>query len=304
MSVAISWANKKQLAKCVYMVGFPISSHNYYKSLYWMVIVVMILVMIGFWKIKLITLITVSNNCGCKCCICLCSTFKHSLTKLWYIAIIYKRHNECSEQNGNCQPTTGEWSAMQPLEGSQPPEGSQLREGSRPLEGSWPLEDSQQLDGSQPQEGRQPQEEGSRPQEGRRMEAYKILLKKDIPNNVVEDLRYYNNFCRSIIPYILLSSLVAILCLICLSFDLHPLACITEFEEDLIAYDPELNRVEIKFSNHLLILQKVAAFLVIFLLITYTACVILFFCCTENVIEELKDKVEKELSQQLNLSLR
>ena len=27
MSVAISWANKKQLAKCAYMVGFPISSH-------------------------------------------------------------------------------------------------------------------------------------------------------------------------------------------------------------------------------------------------------------------------------------
>ena len=30
MSVAINWANKKQLAKCVYMVGFPISSHKYY----------------------------------------------------------------------------------------------------------------------------------------------------------------------------------------------------------------------------------------------------------------------------------
>ena len=28
MSVAISWANKKQLAKCVYMVCFPISSHK------------------------------------------------------------------------------------------------------------------------------------------------------------------------------------------------------------------------------------------------------------------------------------
>ena len=27
MSVAISWANKKQLAKCDIMVSFPISSH-------------------------------------------------------------------------------------------------------------------------------------------------------------------------------------------------------------------------------------------------------------------------------------
>ena len=29
MSVAISWANKKQLAKCAYMVGFPMFSHIY-----------------------------------------------------------------------------------------------------------------------------------------------------------------------------------------------------------------------------------------------------------------------------------
>ena len=28
MSVAISWANKMQLAKCDIMVGFSISSHN------------------------------------------------------------------------------------------------------------------------------------------------------------------------------------------------------------------------------------------------------------------------------------
>ena len=28
MSVAISWANKMQLAKCDIMVGFPIFSHN------------------------------------------------------------------------------------------------------------------------------------------------------------------------------------------------------------------------------------------------------------------------------------
>ena len=28
MSVAISWANKMQLAQCIIMVGFPISSHD------------------------------------------------------------------------------------------------------------------------------------------------------------------------------------------------------------------------------------------------------------------------------------
>ena len=33
MSVAISWANKMQLAKCDIMVGFPISSHILIDSL-------------------------------------------------------------------------------------------------------------------------------------------------------------------------------------------------------------------------------------------------------------------------------
>ena len=31
MSVAISWANKMQLAKCDIMVGFCKSSHNFYQ---------------------------------------------------------------------------------------------------------------------------------------------------------------------------------------------------------------------------------------------------------------------------------
>ena len=34
MSVAISWANKMQLAKCDIMVGFPISSHIYISRYY------------------------------------------------------------------------------------------------------------------------------------------------------------------------------------------------------------------------------------------------------------------------------
>ena len=33
MSVAISWANKRQFAKCDIMVSFPVSSHKYILSL-------------------------------------------------------------------------------------------------------------------------------------------------------------------------------------------------------------------------------------------------------------------------------
>lgn len=69
------------------------SNSEYYKFLYWMVIIVMMVVMFGFFSIKFVALITLSSNCGFKCCNCLCSTFKCGLTKLWQIAIC----KECIE---------------------------------------------------------------------------------------------------------------------------------------------------------------------------------------------------------------
>lgn len=86
------------------------STSNYYMFLYWMVIVSLVVVMGGFFVIKLIALITVSSNLGCKmCCSCQCSTFKHGLTKLWHIAIYEKmidQMEKCDEiENDECDNT-------------------------------------------------------------------------------------------------------------------------------------------------------------------------------------------------------
>ena len=212
----------------------PLSdTSDYYKFLYWMVITVTLIVLIGYSTTKLITLLMVSNNCGCQCCTCRCSTLKHGLTILWHIAI---------HQQIVCR----------------------LLNEKRNL----PRKDAL---------------------------AYDKLLKEPIPNSIVEGINYWKNLCRSVTPYILLLLLVTILCLAFLSFDLHPLACISEPEEESITY--EENRVELQFSTNLLILQKVNAILAAVLAIVFVICAKCFFSVTKKIVSDLQKQVEQEFER-------
>ena len=121
---------------------------------------------------------------------------------------------------------------------------------------------------------------------------YDKMLKKDIPDNIVKTLSC-KNYCRSIIPYILLVLSLIILCTAYSSFDLHPLACIFEPDEELVTYQVN-GKVELKFSTSLLIYQKTGAILVFCLGIAFLIFVRLFFYCTELVVEELWNHVEEE----------
>lgn len=122
------------------------------------------------------------------------------------------------------------------------------------------------------------------------LKSYEELLKKDIPNDV-KKLHCWKNFFRSIIPYILLVFLVTIMCLAYLSFDLHPLACIAEPEEELITY--EMNRVELEFSDSLLIFQKLGGILVFVLSLAFLLSVVFFFCLSKQIVKDLKFNVDK-----------
>ena len=117
-------------------------------------------------------------------------------------------------------------------------------------------------------------------------EYYDKLLYDDIPDEVIDKLSCWNNFCRSIIPYLLLILLATILCLAYLSFDLHPLACIGDPKDELITY--HANRVKLRFSDSLLIFQKVAAILVFILVVTFVICVKLLFIFSDRVLNELQ----------------
>ena len=129
---------------------------------------------------------------------------------------------------------------------------------------------------------------------------YDELLDDDIPGEVIDKLSCWNNFCRSIIPYLLLILLATILCLAYLSFDLHPLACIGDLKDELITY--HANKVKPKFSDSLLIFQKVAAILVFILVVTFVICVKLLFFFSDRVLNELQNILDpRGLQQPSNL---
>ena len=119
---------------------------------------------------------------------------------------------------------------------------------------------------------------------------YDELLDDDKELDIaIDKLSCWNNFCRSIIPYLLLILLTAILCLAYLSFDLHPLACIGDPKDELITY--HANRVKLRFSDSLSIFQKVAAILVFILVVTFVICVKLLFVFSDRVLNELQKSV-------------
>jgi len=122
------------------------------------------------------------------------------------------------------------------------------------------------------------------------LDSYQQLIDNSIPHEIIEILCNWKNLIcwinniRSLLPYILLSLLITIMCMSYLSYDLHPLACIIATGE-LITY--EKNRVDLEFSDTLLTFQKVNVLLVFTLGIIFLVCVYLFFHFTQLVVEDL-----------------
>lgn len=119
-------------------------------------------------------------------------------------------------------------------------------------------------------------------------------LCEDIREEIVKKLSCGKDFFRSIIPYILLVLLASLMCLGFLSFDLHPLACIAEPNEELITYNYEKGTVELEFSNQLSSYRIAAGCLFLILGITFIICVKLFFYCTNLVVNEMEQQLLEE----------
>ena len=223
---------------------------DYYKFLYWMLIIAMIVTLSGFFLIKFIALITVSSSFGYKC-----SIFKHELTNLWHIAI--------------CQHL------IKPVD-----------------ENSIKGKDDQPANGGQSSTSEQDNTELLRCQHD--IHFYQELVNKDIRDDIVEELNCCKNGIRLIIPYILLVLLVTILCLAYLSFDLHPLACITKPVEEIVTYDYETNAVELEFSDKLSTYQRTAGYLCLSLGLAFLVCVKIFFYCTQLIVNDLQQLFVKK----------
>ena len=226
-------------------------TNDYYKFLYWMLMIAMIVGLSGFFLIKLIILITVASSFGCKHCSCKCSMFKHGLTKLWHIAICQHLINPVDKNS---------------IKSSNAVNSEITYKKDQPKLARWQHD----------------------------INFYQELVNEDIPDDIVKKLNFCKNGIRLTIPYILLVLLVTILCLAYLSFDLHPLACITKPVEEIIRYDNETNAVELEFSDKLSTYQRTAGYLCLSLGLTFLVCVKIFFCCTESVVSDLQKLLVKK----------
>lgn len=239
----------------------------YYRFLYCVLIVGMGTVLVGYFVIKLVALITVS--CFCKNCSCPCVLSEYGLVKLWQIAVLEELKVKGGELLSQSQQQQQEHQAATVNEPT--------------LAAAHEIETVKSTQSSK-----------------FGLKDYQLLLKKDMTSDTFKDLRRrskWSNYCRQIIPAFLLFLSVITLGLSFLSYDLHPLACMVRPAEDFISYNATTKRVDLEFSNHLRDFQKSAAIIVIVLSVVFLLIALSFHHLSNKVIEYLKAEVKKCINE-------
>ena len=78
-----------------------------------------------------------------------------------------------------------------------------------------------------------------------------------------------------------------------LSYDLHPLSCIFGISEDTISYNETSKTVEIRYSDGILLFQKISAFFVVLLALNFLIIILGFAYLNYTVIKRLKGQVNE-----------
>ena len=114
-----------------------------------------------------------------------------------------------------------------------------------------------------------------------------------ISNNKTIELPKTANYLRKFFIKYSLFLLPTLLLIAGLSYDLHPLACMAGPGEDVIEYDAITKTVEIRYSDQLLVAQKIMAIFVLCLATLFAICVIGFLYCNYYIITKLKEQINK-----------
>ena len=78
-----------------------------------------------------------------------------------------------------------------------------------------------------------------------------------------------------------------------LSYDLHPLSCIFVASEDTISYNETSKTVEIRYSDGILLFQKISVFFVVLLAVHFFIIILGFAYLNYTVIKRLKGQVNE-----------
>jgi len=124
-------------------------------------------------------------------------------------------------------------------------------------------------------------------------ETYRQLLENSNIDdfNIMNRQKCFRTF--SLIISILLLPIGMFLAFI--TYDLHPISCMLEPGDDFIDYDSTTETVQIQFTDNVVRFQRVMAYLIIVIVITFTLNVVAFFWLNIWIVNSLKEQVSKEL---------
>ncbi|XP_065882987.1 uncharacterized protein [Dysidea avara] len=115
----------------------------------------------------------------------------------------------------------------------------------------------------------------------------RLLLQSELEIKVPK-CTYYFRVVALIYSVIILPIAIS---LSALSYDLHPLSCITGTAEDTISYNETAKAVEIRYSDHLLLFQKISVGIVGVLATNFLIIILGFACLNYSIIKILKGQV-------------
>ena len=301
-NVEVKYINDAVLWNCR---SQSVNSH-YYRFLYWMLVTALSAALLGFLVVKAIGLISV--NCTCKTC-CPCAYIEHGLTKLWHIAIL-----EYRAEHSNMKTTIQNSGNDQQLQSDNDPQrhnvtqaaienGNELADVSITTEPHLHSNNHRSLlQGTPNNETVASNIIMKANTDDPELKVYQALLDQDVQSDILKGLGFcswFANFCRQIIPGILLCLSVAMMGLSFLSYDLHPLACIVVPAEDFIQYNATTKSVILEFSHHLKDFQITAGWIVLGLTISFLILVGLFYRVSIKVVNDIKSKVELRINEKI-----
>ena len=125
---------------------------------------------------------------------------------------------------------------------------------------------------------------------------YRNLLSKNVPESVHNEMKKMPMVKRrKLIPYCSLIVLVLALALSALSYDLHPLSCISGIPENSINYDNATQTVELRFPGRMITFRRVSIFVVFFLVAALILLARQFYKVTREIVNIVEVKVESEI---------
>ena len=128
---------------------------------------------------------------------------------------------------------------------------------------------------------------------------YRGMLSNKIPENVYNEMKRLPIMRRRrLIPYLSIMALASAMVFGALSYDLHLVSCINGIPEGSISYNNATQTVEFRFTDSVIVFQRVSVFLTLVAVISIILVAWWFYRVTYKIVSIMEAKVENEINNE------